>query len=380
MPNIQESLHAFIKNLNLSEKAEAEIIRAKSLIQDRLRKGLEEFSLTEPGGRTKITPRFFGQGSWAYKLVNMPAQVPPQQMDYDLGVYLPLSYLDDKPPAAAAGQFFGKVDFLMRQLSKEQSWLVDDKKQTCTRVVLGQTAHIDLPLYAIPDVEFHTLAKAAATKGYIKEAAAFTDQIVQDHMDIWEELPSDKVLLAMRNGTWRASDPRKLHNWFKLQVAQQGEQLRSVCRIVKAWRDHLWLNGGPSSIFLMVVTAKAFNKESNRVDLALLRVLKALPELLQAHVINPTDASESLSAHQKPEDLGRLIQQATAFAVDLEAAIWAQEGDATVRQGLVRHLGLRFPAIDPDGGKGRPMTSAEKAARVKAHDEVRPITSPWCRG
>ena len=65
----------------------------------------------------------------------------------------------------------------------------------------------------------------------IEYSSEFTEQS-------WEELDTDKVLLATRESGWISSDPRKLHVWFKRAVELKGEQLRRLCRYVKAWRDY----------------------------------------------------------------------------------------------------------------------------------------------
>ena len=381
MPNMSDSFSEFIKKLNIPQEVKDMILEAKAAIQDHLRRGLENFSVLPEGGGIRVIPRFFVQGSWAYDLVNMPDQVPPQQVDIDMGVYLPVSYLGTKRPSIAAKEFFAKADFLLQQLANLRGWTIDRSKRTCTRVVLSHNAHFDLPLYSIPNGDFQGLAKAAVRGGFIKEAGAFNDSVVVDHMDLWEELPSDEVLLAMRDGDWKPSDPRKIHNWFKREVARHGDQLRPVCRSVKAWRDRIWRAGGPSSIFLMAAVCRLFRAVPGRLDLALHGVLQGLPGLLQGPVYNPIDKDENLSEHQKPEDLLQLAREAAAFAADLGVAINSADAGGGAHKAIIRHLGLRFPLLAVETGRdlSQILTPIEKAERIRQQNRVQSIAKPYFR-
>lgn len=101
-----------------------------------------------------------------------------------------------------------------------------------TLIISAQT-HIDVPLYAIPGAEFMLMEKAVQARtldGALDSRA--------DSVDRWDALPSDCVLLAHREEGWKASDPRKIHDWFVDAVELYGERLRRVCRYLKAWRDH----------------------------------------------------------------------------------------------------------------------------------------------
>ena len=382
MPDMNDSFEKFLRNLGVPPDVATYIAQCRTVIQDHLRTGLTTFSESEAGGKVRIVPRFFVQGSWAYKTVNM-LEHPPQQVDFDLGTYLPVSYLDGKRPSIAAQEFFKKVDFLLGQLADKNKWQLDRTKKTCTRVILTPQIHFDVPLYSIPDEDFQGLAIAAQMKGFVKEAARFDDAMMESHLDLWEELPSDRVMLALRGGDWKELDPRKLHRWFLAEVAQKGEQLRALCRYLKAWRDH-WSNGGPASIFLMVLCAKLFKPVAGRDDLALLEVLRLIPNALLAPVLNPVDQSENLTDGQKPEELVRLNQEAQRFSQDLAAAIAAADKSGLAHQTLVSHLGSRFPVPAPPQVQTKPrdvsktMTPEQKAELVRKEAQSQPLTRPWC--
>ncbi len=54
--------------------------------------------------------------------------------------------------------------------------------------------------------------------------------------DFWAEM--EDIHLAMRNGEWKKSDPEQVSKWFNDRVTEHGDQLRRVCRYLKAWRDY----------------------------------------------------------------------------------------------------------------------------------------------
>ena len=344
MPNLNEQFSIFLKNIEVPADMIEYINEAKTTVRDYLASELEAFALSKGGGQTKITPRFFIQGSWAYKTLNYPDQTPPQNMDVDIGAYLPVSYLENKRPSIAAKDFFAHVDLLLGRLADLNRWKVDRSKNTCTRLVLNDLVHFDVPLYSIPDDDFHELAVAAHKRGFIKDVAAFHDAIADDHVAIWSDLPVNRVMLALRDGDWQESDPRQIHRWFEKELEIKGEQLRRVCRYAKAWRDKLWERGGPSSIFLMVLCSKLFKEFEERDDLAFLEILKQLPMALLDPVIIPDYDGKDLSERQEPKDLKLLGVEALRFSQDLSEATNSGDSDGIILKKLKGHLGQRFPA------------------------------------
>jgi hypothetical protein len=174
--------------------------------------------------------------------------------------------------------------------------------------------------------------------------------------DSWDVLPSDQVLLAHREDDWKVSDPRKVHEWFLNAVDTFGEQYRRVCRYLKAWRDQQGeALAALSSICLMVCAFEVYRTEQSlfdaRDDLALLRVARRLPQLLQGTIKNPTDEGEALCAKLWPEDRQRAIALARSLVADLEAALQATEALRAItilRQSLGERLPLRPDLVIAD--------------------------------
>ena len=313
MGNLHQTLHntvnkpCFHNNLEISKKRKDEIIQTRTLIRERLRLSLESFSLSKEGGSRKISPKFFTQGSWAYKTLNKPYKAPPQQIDCDDGMYLPVSYLDAQKPSIAAKAYFDATDKILEQLCAEKKWTLDSSKNTCSRVVVDREFHFDVPLYAISDSGFQRFVEAISKVDTLVNTSSY--QFTEED---WDLLDTSGVLIAERSGNWIESDPKKIHKWFVNSVLEKGEQLRRLCRYLKAWRDTLWDTGGPSSIFLMVCCSQLFSKVEGRDDLALLKVLENIGSYLETEIFNPVEPSESLSKRQKVEDLV-LLSSASRF-------------------------------------------------------------------
>jgi len=328
----------FLGNITLGKDAEACLTSAREDVRQCLRTRLPSV-LREAGyAEAAVTPRFFPQGSWSYKTLNKPAW-QQQQADIDDGVYLPLSFVQEAGrPSIASAVFFKATQAALAPLVKEKNWKMTEKP-TCIRIEISANAHLDLPLYAIPDLEFDTLQKAALAKyGY----DSFAEALSLSERDAWTELPEDQVLLAHREEDWIKSDPRQVTNWFRGQVDIHGEQFRRCVRYLKAWRDYQWQTGGPSSILLMAAAALHFEKRDRRDDLALLDVVAKLPAALRKGVKDPVDDSKSLTdrlggagvkdAAAKLEDLEKYLRGALNASDSAQACAW-----------VIHHLGNRFP-------------------------------------
>lgn len=288
----EDSNSCLHNELDLDSTHRAYIAEARTAVRNCLRSGIPRVLKSKGVTEGIPQPRFFTQGSWAYKTLNSPAQ-HPQQADIDDGCYLPLSFVSQTiKPSIAAIVFFTVVEEALKDLVKERSWKLVTDKPTCIRIIISQYAHLDVPLYAIPDDEFTLLAKMSMDSyGY----ANFAEALVRAEHDAWTALPSNKVLLAHRELNWMSSDPRPVKEWFLGEVDAKGEQLRRTVRYVKAFRDWQWPSGGPSSILIMAAVAPIFEKRDRRDDLALLDVLAALPDQLRRGVNNPIDEHESLT-------------------------------------------------------------------------------------
>ncbi|MBA3022723.1 MAG: hypothetical protein KKB48_09645 [Gammaproteobacteria bacterium] len=347
--------------LNLKPEQRDWIASARTDVRNCLRTGIPR--VLKANGFTEVVPqpRFFTQGSWAYKTLNSPAQ-HPQQADVDDGCYLPMSFVaQTKRPSTATTVFFAAAEEALKPLVEERQWKIVTDKPTCIRIVISAYAHIDIPLYAIPDQEFVSLAEASM-KRYGFESVM--DAVIKSERDAWTALPRDKVLLAHRECNWMPSDPRPVKEWFLGEVEAKGEQLRRVVRYLKAFRDWRWSSGGPASILLMAAAAPLFEKRDRRDDLALLDVVAALPARLRGGVNNPVDESESLTerlgqagveeAAKAFEEFEKVLRGASSAGSASQACIWMQG-----------EFGPRFPN-EPDRVKEVSVAATIAAAPAAA--------------
>ncbi len=370
----RNDLPSFSKNITPSPKDEATLRKARTEILDYLKRAIPQWLQTNLGEKPEHPPRFRTQGSWAYRTCNAPCQLPPQEMDWDLGIYLPVSLWEDNQvhPKVAAQGYYEMVRKLMKPLAEEKNWTLAEKP-TCVRVILGNgtRAHIDLPLYAAPDDEFvHIkevkLAKAALT--------AESHVLVADSQQTITWTSIKHIALAHKDGTWGASDPGRVIEWFDRKIERHDEQLRRVCRYLKAWRDQTWSSGGPSSIVLMVCAAQTLDRAqlafTGRDDLALRHVLTELPSQLRAAIkepmINPDEDLNRLSVDERLE----ASRNAGEFLSAMNEALAQSFNNRHRALSRVRvQLGDRFPndpdGITPDDGQTNiRMTTAEPRPRA----------------
>ena len=328
-----------LEALDLTDEWRDFIAAAKTEIRDCLRERLP--LVLKAGGYTgpTVCPRFFTQGSWAYKTLNAPAQ-EPQQADIDDGAYLPLTFVAQAgKPSIASAIFFAATEEALRPLVKTRGWQLVTDKSTCVRIVITKYAHIDVPLYAIPDDEFETLQRAALLRyGY----SSLKEAVMKAERDAWTALPVDHVLLAHREEDWKKSDPRPVKKWFLDEVDRHGEQFRRTVRYIKALRDWQWPTGGPASILLMAAAAPLFETRDRRDDIALLDVVARLPGALRDGVCNPVDKNESLTDRLGADGVEEAAKKLETFETYLRGALNASNAEQACTW-LVNQFGARFP-------------------------------------
>lgn len=356
----------YLDNLKVSDQKEQTLRRARDLIRRALREGmpLQRQRLTRDGlidravlaeGReVPLKPKFRMQGSAVYRTLNDPAHKPPQEIDYDDGVFLPTSFLaKTNRPALAAKGYFKAVEGTLEALCKQEGWELDTSKDCCVRVRgVAPYAHIDIPLYAIPDDDFSHLTEAAqeeimrsVTADSFLDEASFAEPV-------FKQLRTDHIMLATREAGWRESDPRKIEDWFLDAIADHGEGLRRICRYLKGWRDHVWPKSRLSSLALMACAVNVYEEfggtpPKNRDDLTLLLVVEQLPKLLRKRIENPVLDDQYLDDGWSDEERRRFVTGAEHLHMKLQAAL-----QQTVHKGLaIGHLQEVFgPRIPSDEG------------------------------
>ena len=374
----------FIDSIEPTKNQRDVLFTAKNEIRDHLRPRIREATIKVLGMDEAVTPRFRTQGSWSYKTCVQPAWLPPQEMDWDFGVYLPVSVWEDSgPPHAMAKMYFQLVEGLLRDLCKEKGWQLYSGKDTCIRVQINAWAHIDIPLYAAPEQQFVQIVEKGAfdaARTLDAREALIANFAEEDFpRQLWEDMLD--IMMATRAGEWKPSDPEEISRWFIDRIEEHTEQLRRVCRYLKAWRDLHWKAGdGPTSVCIMIAVAQSFEPHRGRDDIALERAARTLSTALKGDVREPSIAEGLEDFNKRLDEAGR--QAASARAETLASQMQSARLKASHLAGdaidiLRRQLGGRVPyrtdLVEPDGG--------ENAVRVIGADRVsRPVVKSTSAG
>jgi hypothetical protein len=359
---------SLLSNLDLSQADRAKLVEARTLIRSILRLAISASSKVQNENGKAVIPKFFTQGSWAYQTLNNPTQSPPQQVDMDDGCYLPLDFVKETAqPKQAANGFFAIADNALQILCMKQRWIYIDTNEHCCRVTIDSKTHVDIPLYAIDDKRFATLAHTEARAIDLAE-----EERKDDSFEIsWARVPAGDVLHATRSGRWQYSDPIAVRDWAIAAVNMTGEQLRSVWRYLKAWRDLQFTKGGPSSILLMVIAERGFGSESLRDDIKLRDVADYLAEEILKDVPPPWDKNEELNrlSIEERRNVSKLAKNLVATLNECFSTEVSNKARVirNLRLGLSSHLPDRPDAIEEVGPYAVALGSAP----------TRTETVPW---
>ncbi len=234
-----------------------------------------------------IEPRFMTQGSFHYRTLNKPAHTPPQQMDIDDGVYIPIEIIEDSPRLGHSILLL-IVETALKRAGNVRGWTFESKKN-CARLIIDQNTHIDVPMYAVPKDKF--IEKETIRKSRTSLLVANESYSSDSSFNIY--LDSDCVYLAVKGKEcWQKSDPAIICQWFEQAIKEHGEQLRRVCRYLKAWRDNVFVKDGPSSIALMACAVSVFDNNVSEFKQSqdtkpLLECAKNLFTMLDAGIKSP---------------------------------------------------------------------------------------------
>lgn len=296
----------YLLKLRVPDSDDAALRKAREEIRATLRAAFRGFAvLVKPaelfqdhalqkslGGDTLPAPKFRIQGSFAYDTVNDCQQTPPQQIDQDDGVYMPLGFLTKGGkvrPNIVAAAYFDLVEKALAPLCATRRWRLNpgETKDTCVRVEISARLHIDIPLYAIKDSEFQRLADASTALR--KAASQLSDDDLSD--DVYRGLDKADILLAHRKEGWIPSDPRRMENWFLGAVGLYGDQVRRLSRVYKGMRDNRWKYDDLRSICIMAALVKAFEiigvQDDRRDDLAIAKTARQMAKLFAHPIENP---------------------------------------------------------------------------------------------
>ncbi|WP_305000424.1 CBASS cGAMP synthase [Thiohalobacter thiocyanaticus] len=303
-------------------------------------KGVEDASEYDIEWLSKIRPKFMTQGSYAYKTLNAPCY-KSQEIDLDDGVYLPMSIMNTAPEANK-DWFFAIVDGALRELAEKENWEFSNEKNTCARIIIpGKQAHIDIPLYAVPDSRHAHMVEAIGDLNVKLGELLFERDGPELKTFLLDE---NEIYLATRDEGWRKSDPLLIANWFKQQIGIKGQRLRRICCFLKAWRDYCWEAGGPSSLALMICAAEAYPLDDRgRDDYALLEVVKTLPTRLSGKIYNPACKYPEVVYPRGNSDQAEIVACSNQMLNALQSAVSGSLDKAAVVDACITQFGRRLP-------------------------------------
>lgn len=367
---------AFLDALTVESDEREQLLLHRKRIREGLKAGFKalesENNTFAPhlGDIGALRPKFWTQGSVAYRTLNDPAHTPPQQIDLDDGVYFPMELINGKPKAAKNALLNG-VWLILESLCNEYGWELT-KKPTCARITINHRMHMDIPVYAIPYERYVVMKEALDAQSRMGTLNSSGTTL----------LDPNEVYLAMWNGNdeWVQSDPKELERWFKKEISIHGERLRRICRYLKGWRDYTWTKGGPSSIALMAGAARALNDhmhETNsefRTDCqALLEVATRLPRIFSQQLMNPVGDSELFPNGLSAEEIADIQNGFSQLSHLVRSALCNSATNQEVVSLLQQCFGQRIPS-KPDWVSLISIAATVKSA--PAEPQTKPKPSP----
>lgn len=353
---LTSQIKGYKKALNLSEEQNISLRDARDCVRNAISSGfgnaakeLEEKNLFQDGtsllNRSFETPKFRMQGSFSYFTCNQPAHVPPQEIDLDDGLFMPVSYFQlgsERSPVIQSNAYFLIIEKLLTSLCNDRGWELVTDKPSCIRVKISNDMHTDLALYAVPDVNFLKIMKDARNR----DLQGLDDLRMED--SVYRDISQDEIMLAHRQEGWKKSDPRKLEDWFNEAVEKYGDQVRAVSRYLKGWKDFQWEKGHLASVALMAAVVSIFDKASaqipkDRDDLALLRVSQELPSFLAEKIVNPVVEGARLDEGWSEDDRDDYVSKAQKLN-DVLSLILQKNNDQSIAVVYLRQMfGDRIP-------------------------------------
>lgn len=345
-----KSQPSYLANLAIDQNDRAGLMEARRAIREALKFAAasinvhdeywqDSYSARNWRSRPTIEVKFMTQGSFAYGTINAPAQTPAQEIDLDDGMYVPVEFLSNGEPALAAKGLFRFVETALAQLCDINKWELAEKPN-CVRVNLWPGAHIDIPIYSIPRERF-----AAIQEAFDKSHTATFS--ARDTATTGWRLPSDKIMLAQRDGSWVQSDPQQLHDWVTSKTERYGPVYKRLCRFFKGWRDHTWVKSPLSSLCIMCAIDQALQKlngfpTEDRDDELVLRIAKELPGLLSAKIENPVLQHLCLN-EWSDEDRDTIVRAAVVLRDEMMSALERTADAELVVKKLRSNFGQRMP-------------------------------------
>lgn len=269
----------------------------------------------------KKQPSFCWQGSYSMKTLNNP--LSGGEYDLDDGIYIngyEDTDIEDWPAPSTVHSWVKKA---VQDRTSQDS--ID--KDTCIRVPYKAGYHIDLPIYI---------------------------------------MESDTAHLAHKSKGWIESDPKAFRSWFldKVTDSNYGEQLRSIVKYLKSWKDYKGIS--LKGIEITILATENFEQYSNRDDKCLRDTVSAIIGTLEDNFscIKPVIPGEDLFDDTSESKRDSILNGLRTLKSNLDKAINAAD-EKTASEYLRKSFGNRFPlGKEPEN----PACAVSSAPGVLKHD------------
>lgn len=260
--------------------------------REALRKKIKD-KFSEDG---KNQPKFHGQGSYMMKTT-----VNPIDGEYDLddGVYLQ-GYSDkemEEWPKATT------VHSWIKDAVENHTSTAPKDKNTCVRVIYVNDYHIDLPSYIIKD---------------------------------------DVAYLAHKRDGWVVSDPKAFTDWFVDKVTTNGEQIRSLVKYLKAWKEYKDID--LKGIAITILVGENYYESDDRDDLSLLgTITNIITELeYKFECIKPVAPNEDIFKDYSETKKNSIINGLKDLRDSIQKAV-DETDEKEASKIMIECFGSRFP-------------------------------------
>lgn len=291
MANTHSLFQDFCSEITLSQAKSNNLKTSRNALRSEIKHWFSE--------KGKKQPSFCWQGSFSMKTLINP--LPGGEYDLDDGVYIH-GYKETemgKWPAPAT------VHGWVKDAIKDQTNSDPIDKDTCIRVCYSAGYHIDLPIYIVKD---------------------------------------DVAYLAHKGKGWLESDPKAFRSWFidKVSSDTYGEQLRSVVKYLKAWKDY---KGIPlKGIEVTILAVENFEKYDDRDDKCLRDTVESIIASLKEDFscCKPVAPWENLFDDASATKQKSILDGFDALKTNLDKAI-DESNEKTATEYLRKSFGNRFP-------------------------------------
>jgi len=297
MANCNDLFGIFLGRISLTPTKTQYLRDSRDAIREKIRKHFKD-------ELKRQVPKFWGQGSYSMGTLIVPLD---GEYDIDDGAYLQCLDKDKGkwPPCATVHSW---IYAAVKNHTDQEP--VD--KNTCVRVIYANQYHVDVPAYGQCEETYYLCDKG-------------------------------------QNG-WHPSNPRGLTDWFKNELNDKNEQLRSVVKYLKAWADYKSSEAKMPSGLLLTVLASNHYESFERDDSCFSRTASNILKQVKSDftIYNPVDEKERLS-DRLSETQKEIFKILLEDIVKKAAEALKQDSKKESSKIWKTVFGERFPISDDDG-------------------------------